>query len=189
MENQVSSTSPTGEFLSSVNLNTRSAVLSDVLNNARNINTFSSATREFQSLSTRLDDQSLSTTILAPTNIAIEKLPNKPWEKRDDYSSFGIHNGYVGKQGEKRANENLKKFVKAHIIPGTFTKEQKASTLAGQEIYWDKCDDGGTRVCVLWVFGSGYDLPNLSTRFFLVMYKFNQSCELVMAKFGSWVAR
>ncbi|WEW58410.1 hypothetical protein PRK78_003878 [Emydomyces testavorans] len=122
-------------------------VVSDILGKTRDINVFASLTRGFETLSNRLESDSLNATVLAPTNTAIEQLPHKPWENLDDYAKFGANEAYAGKAGEDRATDNLRKFVEAHVIPESPWPEKKeASNLVGQKLYWEKGKDGNIRI-------------------------------------------
>lgn len=97
--------------------------------------------RDIESASRRLDDSSRNTTVLAPLNSAIEKLPRKPWEDPKDYGALGP-NAYEGGEGRERAQRNLRKFVEAHMVPvNPWPESEKARTLGGdQEIWWEERD-------------------------------------------------
>ncbi|KAH0172549.1 hypothetical protein KCU67_g1690, partial [Aureobasidium melanogenum] len=86
--------------------------ISDVLGRERNINIFAGFTRDIESVSRRLEAGSHNTTLLAPLNSAITKLPRKPWEDPQDYAALG-QNAYDGQSGEDRAHKNLRRFVEA----------------------------------------------------------------------------
>ncbi|KAI4730795.1 hypothetical protein E4T49_01157 [Aureobasidium sp. EXF-10728] len=90
--------------------------ISDVLSRERNINIFAGFTRDIESVSRRLEAGSHNTTLLAPLNAAITKLPRKPWEDPQDYAALG-QNAYDGQSGEDRAHKNLRRFVEAHVVP------------------------------------------------------------------------
>ncbi|PMD38281.1 hypothetical protein L207DRAFT_462881 [Hyaloscypha variabilis F] len=115
-------------------------ILSDVLGNDRSINIFAGFTRDFATISQRFEDSSLNTTIMAPINSAIMALPRKPWEDPEDYEKLGA-NAYEGEPGEERAQENLKRFVEAHVVPVSPWKEgEKVKTLSGGEVWWESKD-------------------------------------------------
>lgn len=115
-------------------------ILSDVLGNDRSINIFAGFTRDFATISQRFEDSSLNTTILAPVNSAIMRLPRKPWEDPEDYDRLGP-NAYEGVPGEERAQKNLRRFVEAHVVPASPWKEgEKVKTLAGGEVWWESKD-------------------------------------------------
>jgi hypothetical protein len=115
-------------------------ILSDVLGNDRSINIFAGFTRDFATISQRFEDSSLNTTILAPVNSAIMRLPRKPWEDPEDYDRLGP-NAYEGVPGEERAQKNLRRFVEAHVVPASPWKEgEKLKTLAGGEVWWESKD-------------------------------------------------
>lgn len=52
--------------------------ISDVIGKERVINIFAGFTRDIDSISKRLNDNSQNTTVLAPLNSALQKLPRKP---------------------------------------------------------------------------------------------------------------
>lgn len=107
--------------------------------------TFSRFVRDIESSSRRLDDSSHNTTVLAPLNSAIEKLPRKPWEDPRDYNALGP-NAYEGGDGQERAQRNLRRFVEAHMVPVSPWREgEKAKPIGDdQEIWWEEKD--GTRM-------------------------------------------
>ena len=101
--------------------------------------------RDIESAARRLEDSSQNTTVLAPLNSAVEKLPRKPWEDPKDYGALGP-NAYEGGEGHERAQRNLRRFVEAHLIPTSPWKEgEKIKAIGdGREIWWEEKD--GTRV-------------------------------------------
>ncbi|OAQ62780.1 FAS1 domain-containing protein [Pochonia chlamydosporia 170] len=111
--------------------------LSDTIGPLRSISSFSSFTRLCSSTSSLLSDLSTNTTVLAPLNSAIDKLPRKPWESPADYAHIGPQ-AYDGTGGHDRANRNLFKFVEAHLVGvSPWPEGQKATTLAGREVWWE----------------------------------------------------
>lgn len=113
-------------------------ILSDVIGKQRAINIFASFTRDNEAVSRRLDDNGRNTTVLAPLNSQIEKLPRKPWEDPQDYEALG-ENAYEGERGEDRAQRNLRRFVEAHIIPLSPWREgDKVQSLGGEEVWWEE---------------------------------------------------
>lgn len=101
--------------------------------------------RDIESASRRLDDESQNTTVLAPLNSAIEKLPRKPWEDPRDYGALGP-DAYEGGDGHERAQRNLQRFVEAHLVPASPWREgEKVRPIGGdREIWWEEKD--GTRI-------------------------------------------
>ena len=97
-------------------------ILSDVIGSHRQIQIFAGFTRDISSISSRLDDPSKNTTLLAPINSAITSLPRKPWEDPQEYSAFGA-SAYEGKDGEDRAHKNMRRFAEAHVVPQSPWKE------------------------------------------------------------------
>ncbi|KAL8906144.1 MAG: hypothetical protein Q9171_006400 [Xanthocarpia ochracea] len=119
-------------------------ILSDVIGKDRVINIFAGFTRDINAISKRLNDQTQNTTVLAPLNSAIQKLPRKPWEDPEDYNSLG-HDAYEGSTGQDRAHKNLQRFVEAHVIPTSPWKEgEKVKSVGGEEVWWENKD--GTRI-------------------------------------------
>jgi hypothetical protein len=101
--------------------------------------------RDIESASHRLEDSSQNTTVLAPLNSAVEKLPRKPWEDPKEYSALGP-NAYEGGEGQERAQRNLRRFVEAHMVPASpWSEGQTVKPVGGDaEIWWEEKD--GTRL-------------------------------------------
>ncbi|MCJ1395288.1 hypothetical protein MMC18_008172 [Xylographa bjoerkii] len=112
-------------------------MISDVIGKERIINIFAGFTRDIETITRRLDDNEQNTTVLAPLNSALQKLPRKPWEDPRDYGALG-ESAYEGRSGEDRAQRNLRRFVEAHVVPISPWKEgDKVETLAGSKIWWE----------------------------------------------------
>lgn len=112
-------------------------IISDVIGRDRAINIFAGFTRDIDSISSRLDNGSQNTTVLAPLNSEILKLPRKPWEDPKDYEEIG-QNAYGGSDGEDRAQRNLRRFVEAHIVPASPWKEgEKVDSVGGGRVWWE----------------------------------------------------
>ncbi|KAK6065915.1 bap31 domain-containing protein [Seiridium cupressi] len=117
-------------------------MLSDVMGKDRSINLFAGFTRDILSISQRLDDSSLNSTILAPLNSAVDNLPRKPWEDARDYETLGT-NAYEGGDGQERAQRNLRRFAEAHIVPASpWQEKEKVKTLLGDRDVWWEIKDG-----------------------------------------------
>ncbi|MDI1488186.1 MAG: hypothetical protein OHK93_007460 [Ramalina farinacea] len=115
-------------------------IISDVIGKERSINIFAGFTRDVDSVSKRLEDQSERTTVLAPLNSQLQKLPRKPWEDPEDYETLGAE-AYEGNDGEKRATRNLRRFVEAHTIPASPWKEgEKVDSMRGEKVWWESKD-------------------------------------------------
>lgn len=117
-------------------------LISDVMGRDRSINIFAGFTRDIASISSRLDDSSKNSTVLAPRNSAVEKLPRKPWEDPKDYDALGA-NAYEGEDGQDRAHRNLRRFVEAHVVPvSPWPENEKVKTLldGDREIWWEMKD-------------------------------------------------
>lgn len=115
-------------------------IISDVIGRDRAINIFAGFTRKIDNISSRLDNGSENTTVLAPLNSEILKLPRKPWESPKDYEEIG-QNAYEGSDGEDRAQRNLRRFVEAHIVPASPWQEgEKVDSLGGGKVWWENKD-------------------------------------------------
>lgn len=115
-------------------------IISDVIGRERSINIFAGFTRDIENISNRLETNEKNTTVLAPLNSEIQKLPRKPWEDLKDYETLG-EQAYDGSGGQERAHKNLQKFVEAHIVPQSPWKEgQKVSSLGGGQVWWEERD-------------------------------------------------
>jgi len=114
--------------------------ISDVIGKEGTINIFAGFTRDIDDISKRLNDEDQNTTVLAPLNSALQKLPRKPWEDPEDYSALG-EKAYEGQSGEDRATRNLRRFSEAHIVPVSPWKEgEKVETLGGGKVWWESKD-------------------------------------------------
>ncbi|KAF2096676.1 FAS1 domain-containing protein precursor [Rhizodiscina lignyota] len=114
--------------------------ISDVIASERRINIFSGFTRDIGTVSKRLEDGGQNSTIVAPDNSHIMKLPRKPWEDPRDYQELGA-DAYSGNDGEDRAHRNLRRFVEAHIIPESpWAEGKKVQTLVGSTVWWEQKD-------------------------------------------------
>ncbi len=121
--------------------------ISDVIGKERIISIFAGFTRDIDSISKRLNDQGQNTTVLAPSNAALQKLPRKPWEDPKDYSELGA-NAYEGQSGEDRATRNLRRFSEAHIVPVSPWKEgEKVESMGEGQVWWES-KDGIKVVCI-----------------------------------------
>jgi len=122
-----------------------SVMLSDVMGRDRSINILAGFVRDVDSVAKRLDDSSQNTTVLAPLNSAIEKLPRKPWEDPREYGALGT-DAYEGEDGQERAERNLRRFVEAHILPvSPWAEKQKTRALGSdRDVWWEERD--GTKV-------------------------------------------
>ncbi len=101
---------------------------------------------DIDTISKRFDDNSQNTTVLAPLNSELRKLPRKPWEDPKDYHALGAE-AYEGSEGEDRAHKNLRRFTEAHVVPVSPWKEgERVKTVAGNEVWWEE-KEGSKRVC------------------------------------------
>lgn len=115
--------------------------LNQHLSSIRNLHIFSRFIRDIESASRRLEDSAQNTTVLAPLNSEIEKLPRKPWEDPNDYDTLGP-NAYEGGDGQERAQRNLRRFVEAHMLPASPWREgEKVRPIGGdRELWWEEKD-------------------------------------------------
>ncbi|KAF7714365.1 Uncharacterized protein PECH_001930 [Penicillium ucsense] len=117
-------------------------VVSDVLPKTKGINIFAQLTRDFDSISSRLNDGSRNITVLAPRNSAVQSLPRKPWEDPEEYAKLGEVNAYEGNDGKERARDNLRRFVENHIVPvSPWPADEEVESLAGKKLKWTKEGD------------------------------------------------
>jgi hypothetical protein len=131
-------------------------IISDILNTQRSINIFAGFTRDVDVVSQRIDNKDKNSTILAPLNSEIQKLPRKPWEDPKDYEAMGA-SAYEGKDGESRAHRNLRRFVEAHVVDmSPWSAGKDGNTLGGGKLRWE--DRQGKKV-VSGVAASGPWIP------------------------------
>jgi hypothetical protein len=96
--------------------------------------------------------------VLAPSNSALQALPQKPWENKSDYEAHGA-SAYSGDVGSQRADDNLRQFVERHLVtlgPGNHAwaagEHGKRKTTAGTDIWYESHGEaktiqpGGTKV-------------------------------------------
>lgn len=120
--------------------------ISDVIGKERVINIFAGFTRDIDTISKRLTSNDQNTTVLAPLNSELQKLPRKPWEDPEDYNELGAK-AYEGQSGEDRAQRNLRRFVEAHIVPVSPWKEgDKVDSIGAGKLWWEE-KDGKKMVC------------------------------------------
>jgi isopentenyl diphosphate isomerase/L-lactate dehydrogenase-like FMN-dependent dehydrogenase len=120
---------------------TQHVSLADVLGRNPRIQIFSSLIRDVDSVSQRLADESQSSIILTPDNHAMGKMSRKPWESAEDYNMLGAE-AYSGDVGQKRADDNLKRFTENHIVPvKTWKDGEKVQTMSGKTLWLEKQGD------------------------------------------------
>ena len=114
--------------------------IADVIGKERVINIFAGFTRDIDGISKRLTANDQNTTVLAPLNSELQKLPRKPWEDPEDYNELGA-SAYQGQSGEDRAQRNLRRFVEAHVVPISPWKEgEKVESVGGGKVWWEERD-------------------------------------------------
>ncbi len=125
--------------------------IADVIGKERVINIFAGFTRDIDGISKRLDSNDQNTTVLAPLNSELQKLPRKPWEDPEDYDELGAK-AYQGQSGEDRAQRNLRRFVEAHVVPVSPWKEgEKVASVGGGKVWWEGRE--GKKVVCLEILG------------------------------------
>lgn len=125
------------------------SILSDVINQERKINIFAGLTRDVSTVADRLESSGHNTTVLAPLNSVMSALPRKPWEDPEEYHNLGA-DAYEGAEGEQRAEENLRRFVEAHVVPmSPWPENHEAKTLDGRTLWWEEVD-GARMVSRAW---------------------------------------
>jgi hypothetical protein len=127
-------------LMSPITSKTQQVPLADLLGRNQQIQIFAGLTRDVDSISAALEDTEKNSTVLAPENAAIQRLPRKPWEDAGDYKAFG-GDAYAGAAGKDRADNNLQRFVESHVVPQSpWTEGSKVETMAGQEVWWEEKD-------------------------------------------------
>lgn len=112
--------------------------ISDVVGRSRQVGLFTRLLQGCESISARLQDSNMKSTILAPSNSELNRLDQKPWERDGDYEAMGS-DAYSNASGEDRAQNNLNKFVARHVIPHSpWSAGQKTQTLAGTTIWYEE---------------------------------------------------
>ncbi|KAF8245909.1 hypothetical protein K440DRAFT_662427 [Wilcoxina mikolae CBS 423.85] len=116
-------------------------LLGDIIPLDKQISIFSGFTRSIESISELLSNRNENTTVLAPSNTAVSRLPRKPWEDPNDEGAGGnvFSEIYKGLQGEDRATRNLRRFVEAHCVAASPWEEgTKVKTVEGVEVWWEE---------------------------------------------------
>ncbi|KAI1349339.1 hypothetical protein F5Y01DRAFT_289778 [Xylaria sp. FL0043] len=119
-----------------------SVLISDVMGRDRSANVFAGFARDVEAVARRLDDSASNSTVLAPLNSAIDKLPGKPWEDPNEYNALGA-TAYEGDEGQERARRNIRRFVQAHVVPlSPWPENQRTRSLldGDKEIWWEMKD-------------------------------------------------
>jgi hypothetical protein len=117
--------------------------LSDIIPRISQIQIFASLIRDVDVASQRLEDESLTTIVLAPDNAALRAMDHKPWRSSSDVEQFGTE-AYEGEVGTKRANNNLRKFVERQIVSlgGEWRENERLKTVGGKQVWWETNGDG-----------------------------------------------
>jgi hypothetical protein len=116
-------------------------LLSDVLTQCSTVRVFYGLLRDVDDVYDRLSDESQQTMVLAPQDSAMVQLQRKPWETLNDFETFG-QKPYEGDDGKERADKNLKRFVKEHVLDTGFMSENTAvKNLNGGSVWYDVEND------------------------------------------------
>lgn len=115
----------------------RQLTVAEFVDGERQIGIFAGLIRDVPSAASLLQDANSNVTLLAPTNSAMTLLPHKPWENANDYNTLGV-DAYEGPDGQGRAQQNIRAFVEAHIVPQNSLKVgEQTTTLGGKKIWID----------------------------------------------------
>ena len=84
-------------------------------------------------------DESVNSTLLVPRNSALQTLPRKPWEDKDDQESPRREDGKEDwvweKEVEDKARKNVEDFVAGHLVTKYPIEEGKElDTLSGTKV-------------------------------------------------------
>src|SRR5205085_9366087 len=83
----------------------------------------------------RLADESINSTLLVPRNSALQTLPRKPWEDKNEKDGLrrdGKEDLVWDKEVEDKARKNVEDFVAGHVITRYPIEEaKKLDTLSG----------------------------------------------------------
>jgi uncharacterized surface protein with fasciclin (FAS1) repeats len=86
----------------------------------------------------RLADESTNSTLLVPCNSALQILPRKPWEDRDEKEGIrrdGKEDLVWDQEVEDQARKNVEDFVAGHLITRYPVEEgKKVDTLRGTQV-------------------------------------------------------
>ncbi|KAK9464393.1 hypothetical protein V1512DRAFT_244266 [Lipomyces arxii] len=113
--------------------------MTDALGVDREISIFAGLVRQVEDLMYRLQDPSLDTLVLAPTNTVMQSLKRKPWEDE----VFVERSSPMDE--ERRAMENISRFVLSHVVLGYgFDKpgEKKTCGAGASELWYENNRDG-----------------------------------------------
>lgn len=90
---------------------------------------------------TRLADESVNSTLLAPRNAVLQTLPRKPWEDQSDEGPLtkqGSKDSLWSKEAEDKARKNVEDFVAGHVVTKYPIQEGKdLTTLSGSTISYE----------------------------------------------------
>lgn len=120
-------------------------LLTDLLTRLKSVQIFHGYIREVDSVYERLSNESKKSIVLAPQDSSLVDLLRKPWESLDDYAEFGVQS-YEGKAGKDRADKNLQRYVKEHVVDSGFmTQDSKYENLNGNPVWYEILKDGNEK--------------------------------------------
>lgn len=131
---------------------TAQQTISDHLGALKSINIFSSLTRDVHTVNTRLESSTSSgagTTLLCPLNTAMTALGRKPWQADPGRSDTDGH-GAVNALSDHQADENLRRFVEAHVVVASpWGEGDRVRTMAGDEVWWVRGGSEGEKRVIM----------------------------------------
>lgn len=118
--------------------------IADVIPIDRSLTIYSDLVRTSADIQGAFGDAKKRFVVLAPQNSAIVALGRKPWDDRPDDTDS---RRFQGQGGEDRAQENIMRFVQAHILTAErFDEGDRATNLLGEKLYWKRDADGKKRI-------------------------------------------
>ncbi|KAK9379673.1 uncharacterized protein V2V93DRAFT_373315 [Kockiozyma suomiensis] len=114
-------------------------LMTDAMGVNRDISIFAGLTRQVENLMYRLQDPSLDTLVLAPTNTVMQNLPRKPWEDAPEAEPMSPNAGPHGE--ERRALQNIERFVLSHVVFGYGFHQPKQKSKCGtgaSDLWYEK---------------------------------------------------
>jgi hypothetical protein len=126
-----------------------SPLLGDIISMDKQIAVFSSLARSVASISELLSNRTTNTTVLAPSNRAIQSLPRPPWQEPEDtmLEDAVVNEKYRELEGDDRLRRNERRFVGAHCVrwgeAGPWQEGERRKTVEGVEVWWE--ERGGDR--------------------------------------------
>ncbi|KAK9447936.1 uncharacterized protein V1518DRAFT_438500 [Limtongia smithiae] len=113
-----------------------SLLMTDALGVNREISIFAGLVRQVETLMYRLQDPTKNTLVLAPTNVAMQAFPRKPWE--DAPGTVDDVHSHSPMDDERRAMKNIETFVLSQVVfDYSFAgPEHRKTSAAGSAELW-----------------------------------------------------